>query len=450
MEPVTRLVSLPIGPNKSMVPGTYVVYPDKRAYWYSGTGNRREIDPSFSSNKDNNYSWSPTKSIFGSTLPSTQEITNFTNTKSANVLNEWRYQTFAIDYNSPATAATLPRGSRNAAQPPARTLPGQGGDPQAGSQSQGGDNQPASPAPSVPGAGQITEGKGRGLKIAPGNGLVYPEKLFGEKGFTTKQDVIKFQSYKVKARTGAGGEGVNYTFGKADYENTDGPVYLPIQAPISDQNSVEWGSGTADPFSAAAYHASLGLASSGLDKLGTKFKTLKDDIFKDVTNYRGRLSRAIAAEAASLNNILARTDNVVLNPNMELLFNGPTLRPFNFQFKLSARSKKEAEIIVKIIKYFKYHSAVVEEDNLFLKAPDIFKITYIYGKTSDREKNSHPGLNKFKECALTNFSVDYTPLGSYATFEEGYMVSYNISMQFQELVPIYNTYYTDAGPTIDF
>jgi hypothetical protein len=32
-----------------------------------------------------------------------------------------------------------------------------------------------------------------------------------------------------------------------------------------------------------------------------------------------------------------------LNPNMELLFQGPQLRPFNFTFRLSPRDQKEAE-----------------------------------------------------------------------------------------------------------
>jgi hypothetical protein len=37
--------------------------------------------------------------------------------------------------------------------------------------------------------------------------------------------------------------------------------------------------------------------------------------------------------------ILQRTEGAILNPNMELLFNGPSLRSFTFSFKLASRSE---------------------------------------------------------------------------------------------------------------
>ena len=42
-----------------------------------------------------------------------------------------------------------------------------------------------------------------------------------------------------------------------------------------------------------------------------------------------------------------------MNPNMELLFNGPQLRTFGFTFKLSPRTKDEATKIKDIIYCFK-------------------------------------------------------------------------------------------------
>ena len=50
--------------------------------------------------------------------------------------------------------------------------------------------------------------------------------------------------------------------------------------------------------------------------------------------------------------LLARTVGAVINPNMELLFKGPTLRDFSFTYKLSPRSKEE-ESIIRIIRFFK-------------------------------------------------------------------------------------------------
>jgi hypothetical protein len=137
---------------------------------------------------------------------------------------------------------------------------------------------------------------------------------------------------------------------------------------------------------------------------------------------------------------LSRTAGAVLNPNLELLFSAPTLRPFNFTFKLASRSPKESETIRSIIRFFKQGmSPQRSQSNLFLKAPHTFQIQYLH------RNEEHKFLNKFKECALQSFNVNYTPEGQYATFTDGAMVSYQITMQFQELEPVFNDDYTNDG-----
>ena len=130
---------------------------------------------------------------------------------------------------------------------------------------------------------------------------------------------------------------------------------------------------------------------------------------------------------------------------MELLFSGPTLRPFTFNFKLSARGTKDRDEIRQIIRFFKQGMAVQRtQSQLFLKAPHTFKIRYLH-KTKD-----HPYINLIKECALQSFTVNYTPEGNYMTFADGLMTSYEISMQFQELEPIFNDDYGNLdGKSID-
>ena len=129
-----------------------------------------------------------------------------------------------------------------------------------------------------------------------------------------------------------------------------------------------------------------------------------------------------------------------MNPNMELLFKDPSLRQFNFTWKLSARSKKEAQTIIKIISTFKKGMAPTKSDsNLFLQSPNTWKLTYM------NRGNPHKYLNKFKECAMTSFNVTYTPDGNYSTFEDGVMTAYQISMGLQELEPVFsNDYGTES------
>ena len=97
--------------------------------------------------------------------------------------------------------------------------------------------------------------------------------------------------------------------------------------------------------------------------------------------------------------------------------------------------------VIKIIRFFKQGmSPIRESPNLFLKAPNTWKLTYLH-----KNRNDHKYLNRFKECALMNFQTQYTPEGNYATFEDGVMTAYQINLTFQELEPVYSTDYEKVG-----
>lgn len=292
---------------------------------------------------------------------------------------------------------------------------------------------------SAPFTGEITPKAS--LEMAPAEGLRYPSEI------QSGQDRIHFQACTISARTGQQVTTFDSTFnlGKFQYEKAkSGPVILAIQSPIGDQNSVDWGPNTLTAIDAAIYNVSYKFIKDGQTPDFT-------GLTKEIAGLAPRLQRALAGQAAGVNNILARTDGVVLNPNLELLFQAPQLRPFTFQFKMSARHSDEAKHIKRIINYFKYHMAVRKEGGLFLKAPHVFWINYYKGKKGEQVESPselHPGINRIsnkeeKACALTNFSVDYTPLGSYMTYEDGTMVSYTLNLQFQELTPVYDDDYTN-------
>ena len=85
-----------------------------------------------------------------------------------------------------------------------------------------------------------------------------------------------------------------------------------------------------------------------------------------------------------------------------------------------------------------------EPSNLFLKAPNTFQVHYLLrGDTS----GEHPFIGRMKECALTSVSTNYTPENNYATYEDGLMVSYQISLTLKELEPVYNDNYQDIPTT---
>ena len=106
------------------------------------------------------------------------------------------------------------------------------------------------------------------------------------------------------------------------------------------------------------------------------------------------------------------------------------------------RSQKEAKSVQKIIRYFKQSMAVQRSSSvLILKAPNTFGIKYLTSGGGE-----HPYLNKFKECALTQCNVNYTPDGTYMTYAgEPSMTAYELQLQFQELEPIFNDDYSIDG-----
>lgn len=453
-------IGLSIGPNKKLVQGVLIINKNGDAEWYqkSPEGNRFVL-PTFTSNKSNNYTWQPSPNcgnlLVGNLACPTEEQRRafYANTSSVTTLNNARLDTFRSPdkFNSPTLAQQLNIPGSNTAQTPTQqppVAPAPSPTDTAGGTSPSPTDPDASSTPviKVSGFDNINDELVSDNKYAPPNGLRYPIK------YNPDQDFIKFQAHSIKQQ--AVGRGfinsstdtsgtlkLGTTFKDLEFDVADGPIFLPIQASISDQNSVDWGPDSVNAIDAAVYNASLDLIKKEKGEIGNTLAGYIGAITKAVSEQDNRLTRYVAGLAANINNILPRTDNVILNPNMELLFQGPTLRPFSFSFKLSAREQREATVVKQIIKYFKANMAVrKEQNNIFLRAPRVFKIQYVY--RSDEAKD-HPGLNLIKMCALTNMSVDYTPLGSYMTYRDGTMVSYNISLQFQELNPIYQDDYDE-------
>jgi hypothetical protein len=223
-------------------------------------------------------------------------------------------------------------------------------------------------------------------------------------------------------------------------------IVLPMQPGISDSNSVDWGSDSLNPLQLLGARIAGGMMGnlSELNLSGAVRETVAQvkTAFaqagaaiepSDITSY-------FAGQAVGAN-IFTRSTGKVINPNLELLFRGPQLRSFSYNYRFTPRSDDEAAVVKRIVRHFKKYMAVRREDGqgLFLKTPHVFKLSYVYSSGGQ-----HPFLNKIKPCALTNFNVDYTPDGSYMTYKDGSMTSYSVSMQFSELTPIYEDDYKDT------
>ena len=216
-------------------------------------------------------------------------------------------------------------------------------------------------------------------------------------------------------------------------------MFLPMVPDIQESNAVGWGEDRINPLQAAAGRVAfdtIGIAGGGrpLDAIRNLIGQGGEVAQAFInTGGMGDFIKAYFAGRAVNANLLGRA-GIAINPNLEVLFSGPLLRTFNYNFRFTPRTDSEAETVRTIIKVFKKTMAPKRRGKVFLSVPAVYKIKYVYNS----ERDDHPFLNKIKPCALSGFNVQYAPDGSYMTYEDGSMTAYNVSMTFKELEPIYN------------
>ena len=260
----------------------------------------------------------------------------------------------------------------------------------------------------------------------------------------------------------------------------DGSILLQVPSNVQDGNAVNFGDSSMNTLIGAAAGVVGNVMGAGgqavadvvegkrtlSQGLGDFGKDVKDDAKKRLGDAQGLTSAAqkfmnakltssalgVFGGNVSAQQLLARQSGQIFNPNLELLFDAPTLRSFTFSFKMTPRSPQEAKQCKLIIRSFKQNMAPktnLEDGQLggtgiFLKTPNIFELTY------KRGSRDHPFLHKFKQCFLTNFSVNYTAEGTHTTYGDSTPVSMTMDMTFKEIEPIYDTDYKDNDTSVGF
>lgn len=127
---------------------------------------------------------------------------------------------------------------------------------------------------------------------------------------------------------------------------------------------------------------------------------------------------------------LSQKLGIAANPKKEQVFKGLDFRTFQFDYQFYPRSSKEAEQVLKIIKQFKYHMhPEFKSANQFVWIyPSEFDIVY-YNNGQENES-----LHRHTSCVLTEMNVNYTPNGSFTTFENGMPTQINMQLTFRELL----------------
>lgn len=303
--------------------------------------------------------------------------------------------------------------------------------------------------------------------------LIYPRDLLKE-----QQDTLQITMYNYKAPLGDAFLNNNSSniFSNGLQRNSAlkdliGTVILPIPGGIQDNNAISWGDDSMNNLTAGvanymikssgtALAAQLGTGLAGaaaqvggiqlpiqtinqLATLGAAGISPNNPLVKPaiISQLLKNAGFELPAET-----ILARGAGIVPNSNLELLFQGPTLRQFGFSWRMSPRSEPEARNVKRIIRFFKQGSSPRKQNSqsgagassLFLGTPNVFKLSY---KTGSQDIS---GLNKFKICALVNMQTVYAPDGQWAAYDKGQPVSVQMTLNFQEIEPVYESDYQNT------
>ena len=327
-------------------------------------------------------------------------------------------------------------------------------------------------------ARQLSDSKGGTDAPVPGGQLRYPyDALSSLQDFITftalvykrKKTSTEDVNYTTRHKRGAlntkswgGGAGNDYYTkehtikGQTNIGTTGGPdknakelgtTILPVPAAVVDSNKANYGPGNMNNFTAAAVDGVIGGMNSEdpgefFQQLGKASTKALETAAKNPEAVQMKLASAALETLGGnidMNQLLARTQGAIINPNMEMLFSGPAIRSFKFQFKFTPRFEREAREVKRIITFFKLNMAPkggsLASGNTMLKNPNIFRLAY-KGRCTNY-------LHKFKLCALTDMGVNYTGEGNWATYADGAPISLTMDLNFSELTPIYSEDYPE-------
>ena len=228
-------------------------------------------------------------------------------------------------------------------------------------------------------------------------------------------------------------------------------LYMPNSTPMIGNQQV-WNSMTG--FRGPLGAATRGVVSAAADQIydGTGIDGVKEKITAGLKSIDQNKAGSIAQQAGmnllgdlsstSPNQLLAFSRGKVYNPNVELLYDQPSFRNFNFQFDFVPKSASETLAMNNIIRNFKLNSAPEDLQNGMFKVPYVWQVQYHVGGGGENQF-----MNKFKPAACTAVSVQAnqgTDMHvSHAV--DGSPIQTSISLEFMEVEIITRKDHVNAG-----
>lgn len=266
--------------------------------------------------------------------------------------------------------------------------------------------------------------------------LTYPKELV-----PANVDYVTFRPFQYRTNqdivgsdVNGGGRGPSYA---APAVAEPVVLFMPTSSPAVD-NQNGWNAVSFEgPLGALKRDLAIG-AGSILDSLGSDgsissiSSKLTSQINSAVGN-AGEIGKQFGIEVIagisgnSASNILAIGRGKIYNPNVEMVYQGPQVRGFAFNYIFIPKSEEETQIVNKIILHFKKWSSPKPLNGMF-EIPPVWQIDYMTGGV--RNKN----MNAFKKSVLTSVSIqDNSQLETHMSYKDGAPITTSMSLIFQEV-----------------
>jgi hypothetical protein len=223
-------------------------------------------------------------------------------------------------------------------------------------------------------------------------------------------------------------------------------IFLPMPMDVTTSYNASWSGQNLNSIEYAIRNSSKGSIKS--DKDITKF--LARNLVAGVTE--GGIAAVTSAMNVSRARGAIKATGKVWNPYVELMYDSPNLRTFNYDWTFSPKNPKESQALNQIIHVLKkaMHPIVKGnvDESIIWEYPDYVDLKFVDNSSIDSNKNStseNPWLFQMLKCAISSVTVHYDnkfhPDGSPA------IVSLQLSFMETELITQNN--YDASGTDLD-
>lgn len=249
---------------------------------------------------------------------------------------------------------------------------------------------------------------------------------------------VKFTFLRYKEGKGQLSSGAGKYVDESLFEAAGGfPEYIIVNMPqdISTQFGAQWGGKS---FGFLSKDIAKGAGNLATGNIGGTLESLGNIVTKATEGADAIKAAAAAAAVAAINkipgvggnltinDIAQGTTSKILNPNVELMYEGPTLRTLSLNMRLFAREEGETNIIRDIGRAFRKAALPSEQNERFIKVPPLLKVEFMTGS------NHNENLPKHRPFAITAVQVNFTSDGQYIEYYDGKLPTIEIALELQE------------------